>query len=71
MVSVKGWEGINMPDFTMCMKKECLKANSCLRVLVEPNQWQSYSRFENACNESNGYQMFMESYLNDKRTDTN
>jgi len=50
-----------MPDITMCKNEECIKKDSCYRYNAEPSEyWQSYSYFENSCNEETNYKMFWE-----------
>lgn len=37
-----------MPDITMCLNEKCNSKEKCYRFLAEPDEYQSYSLFENS-----------------------
>lgn len=50
-----------MSDISMCEYEQCEKSNSCRRFLDTPNpKWQSYSKFQNICSQSNNYEWFIQ-----------
>jgi len=50
-----------LPDFSLCKFEDCKKSQNCLRFLAKPNMYQSWEyEMENICNESNGYEYFIE-----------
>ena len=42
-----------MPDITMCMSKNCDRREKCYRSQATPARYQTYSNFEDFCNEGN------------------
>lgn len=42
-----------MPDICMCMSKNCERRNECYRAQATPDRLQTYSNFEDICNEGN------------------
>lgn len=39
-----------MPDITMCLNENCLSRKNCYRFMAIPDDYQSYSLFENSFN---------------------
>lgn len=42
-----------MPDLAMCMSKNCDRREECYRAQATPSRYQTYSNFEDICNEGN------------------
>ena len=37
-----------MPDVTLCLNHRCPSKENCYRFMAEPDDYQSYSNFENS-----------------------
>lgn len=48
-----------MPDISMCSSKHCPMKDKCYRSTATASKYQSWSNFEYACNENNGYEDFI------------
>jgi hypothetical protein len=49
-----------MADITKCCNNEnCPNRNSCYRVLVQDDKYQSWANFEYTCNENNGFEYYI------------
>ena len=46
-------------DITMCNSKKCPMRGCCYRSRAKPNKFQSWSNFEEFCNENNGFKNFI------------
>ena len=57
-----------MPDICMCMSKNCARREECYRAQAIPDRLQSYSNFEELCNEGN-FKYFWEFKKRNDNTD--
>lgn len=48
-----------MPDISMCSSEHCPMKDKCYRSTATASKYQSWSNFENICNENNGYRDFI------------
>lgn len=60
-----------MPDISMCSSEHCPMKDKCYRSTATASKYQSWSNFENICNENNGYEDFMLDRRVEKRKENN
>lgn len=56
---------VNIPDITMCVNEKCSMRKECYRSQEKPSEYQSWSNFENTCNENSGFNELIKVGINE------
>lgn len=56
---------MKLADITMCSSKHCPVRKNCYRSTAKPCNFQSWSNFEEVCNENNDFHVFIKSEVSE------